>query len=359
LEASTSDGVAKLFSGDASIPWRAGATLSVTLAESDYSRINSARENGMKVSTYDVCIKHCSGEECGNFKKDAALKDKRDWSASDVCKYAQEAWHAYEAGDVQSGALGDVLAEGCAIACEGQAGCVKTLACTNAQAVLSGLVARHSLTPGQFPDWKISGGLLSGARQFTWLDGSVENDPTAALTVKTETRYSLKAGVSATHVQGLTDVYGLTLEAHGSFESRYSAASTTAHYCQPVGTVSGATAEHCSDTPLGAPVESLSYGLEVDVGVVDNLDARWRAALGARWEPTTPGKPARFALRLPFYVNFANAPAGYTGSYKGLLRITPTLAYSRDPTLGFVASTSITVDIFGDMSMFPEVLDYR
>jgi hypothetical protein len=224
--------------------------------------------------------------------------------------------------------------------------------------VLSGLVDVHALTPGQFPEWVLSAGLLSGAKQFTWLDGNT-GDPSATLTKVTELRYSFEAGLSATHVGKLTDVYGLSVEAYASLESKFDASSAKARVCVQQGTVSGAPAEQCSETTLGAPTGTAAYGLGIDVGVVDTIDARWRAAFGLLWKPTTPGKPASFALHLPLYVSLASVPAGYAGEYKGLLRVTPSVSFSRDPVLGIVPSGFVTVDALGDMNMFPGVLDAR
>lgn len=204
------------------------------------------------------------------------------------------------------------------------------------------------------------GGAL-GRQQFKYLNGIFGAGNT--LTTNELKTTSGRIGVLYTNAAGLEGTHARIIEVRALYSTAYASASDIGHWCQPEGMVGNdpnSSVQKCKDLPLGAPKQSASYTLAADIGVADSFAQRWRASLGAFSTTGVTNVTDSFGFEAPIYVNFTpgSAYADYLGSYKGILRITPKVSWSKDTAGDYAATVVLTVEALAQDSIFSEILDY-
>ncbi len=212
---------------------------------------------------------------------------------------------------------------------------------------------------GRFPRWTISAGLGYGANLYRYLDGPEGG----SLSPSSKTRSSVTAGASLTYVQ--PGGGRLTLEVPVLFTSAWSASSTLARWCVPLGqvpreapSVGSDPASSCDERPYGAPTHAGELWAAVLLGVVDKPDGLWRLSVGPTFAYPIEGKAQyRVGIQAPVHVNLASFPREYTGSYRLLARIVPTVELFRDDA-GTGVKGGVAVQLVGARNLFGRAMDW-
>ncbi len=155
----------------------------------------------------------------------------------------------------------------------------------------------------------------------------------------------------------------LTLEARVRRADAWTPSDTTARWCVPAGVVprpdgSGSDpAQACTDRPLGAPAIASTVQYAAAVGIADGYRGFWRGAVGVYHQHQLASERDVFGLEAPLYLNFASAPDGYGGDYKGILRLVPSVEWRYAPS-GREVVGFLRVELLGQRSLFADALDF-
>jgi len=318
LQISSAKGVSTLFSsgGDETLPWEAGLTLLVIEPEEvDRAQVES-RAGTAAIHAYDVCVKECKSSDKCDFKTDASEIQKREVLHKNLCPNGEEQYLREEAA-------------------------------------IAGL---RSL-----PQSRVSLGASVGRQQFKFLTGPFgAGDP---LTQSSSIETSVHAGALYARAWPLTHTHAGVIEVRGIYTRAFHAASATGHWCQPEGMVGSdpnSGVQQCKDLALGAPSDVSTFTLAADIGIADSFKQTWRASVGMFGTTGIATTADSFGIETPVYLNFTpnSAVADYLGSYKGILRITPRLSWSRDASNHFPTTAVLTIEALSQNSIFSEALDY-
>jgi hypothetical protein len=212
-----------------------------------------------------------------------------------------------------------------------------------------------------YPLYVISIGGTYGANAFKYLDG--KPGPTNPLTQATVTKSDFAIGGVFTWVEHRA--FGnirRTVEVPVVFQSKWSAADTTAKWCTTQGLVprSGGSdaAQTCDEQPLGPPQHSSKLWTAVIVGGV--YKSTFRASIGPTFSydfaATTPS-PWALGMEAPLSVALLDGLSGYKGSYKGVIRLVPAFAFVHKED-GVGVSAMVTASLLGERSLFGGVFDW-
>jgi hypothetical protein len=319
LETTSSKGVSTLFSSDdETLPVQLGLVVNYSLPERGLSE-NTDAERAALSHVYDMCADRCAADPKCPFKR----TDSDDIKASATikqlvngkCTDAAELWAEYE---------------------------------------------RALSTRRSFPRLRISGGGSYVTQELKYLTGAP--GPMILRDEKTEKHTAFRLAAAADYTWPGSEGAGWILEGRASYSQAWNASSTTVRSCTPEGSLSAdsmSTLELCKDKTIGAPTKKQLATFELTFGAGDTERQSYRWAAGVF--TTIPiGKDRNsIGLELPVYLSFATnrAPAGYTGDYKGFLRITPQIQWTRrdDHTLDHVIL--LVVEALGQRAYFPDALD--
>jgi len=320
LETTSSKGVSTLFSSkdDESLPMQLGLVVNYSLPERGPSE-NSDAERAAMIHVYGVCADRCAADPKCPFKRAESDDTKASTTIKQLvngkCTDAPELWAEHE---------------------------------------------RALPTRRSFPRLRVSAGGSYVTQEFRYLTGAP--GPTVLRDDKTEKHTAFRLAAAADYTWPGSRGAGWILEGRANYSEAWNASSTTVRSCTPEGSLSTdtmSTLELCKDKTLGAPTRKRLATFEVTFGAGDaeRQSYRWAAGVFA----TIPSGKDRnsIGLELPVYLNFAanRAPAGYTGDYKGFLRITPQVQWTRrdDHTLDHVIL--LVVEALGQRAYFPDALD--
>jgi hypothetical protein len=320
LETTSSKGVTTLFSSkdDESLPVQLGVVVNYALPERGLSE-NMDAERAAMSHVYDVCADRCAADPKCPFKRtdsdDAKASATIKQLVNGKCTDAAELWAAYE----------------------------RTLP------------IRRS-----FPRFRISGGGSYVTQDFKYLTGAP--GPMILRDEKTERHTAFRLAAAADYTWPGSEGAGWILEGRASYGEAWNASSTTVRSCTPEGSLSAdgmSTLELCKDKTIGAPTmkQLATFELTFGAGDTERQSYRWAAGVFT----TVPiGKDRNsIGLELPVYLNFATsrAPAGYVGDYKGFLRITPQIQWTRRDDQSLDRVILLVVEALGQRAYFPDALD--
>jgi hypothetical protein len=334
LSTSTRSGISSLFSSSSETPvgnpWYLGASFAFTKISSRTSR---ASLDGVYQKAFAACAAHCGHSplppDQQSFCELAFPGGKRSPRPADI----DPSEYCAETRDAIKRANDDFRQS------------------SEAQAI-----ARERL----FPVHDFSFGARAGAAQEHFLDpqppGSmtfVERNQVAALG---------SAALSYTWVQPHA-ASSQTVEAFATYDYRWDASETKAHWCHPAGDVmrpgqppATDPAQICADLPLG--VERNSHvTMAVLWGMVDkDTPSFWRASFGPRVEVVANSGETHLGLLAPLYLNFV-ALGVKEPNYQGLIRLSPRVGAMHDSVHGWSYDVSVDIALLGRRNLFERALD--
>jgi hypothetical protein len=241
---------------------------------------------------------------------------------------------------------------------------------------------------GRFPSYVAAAGFSLGASQQTFLEpdlslfqrdfnrlqdsvGTKGQVPDIPLVVHTENELEARAAFSLTYVSTSS---GFTTELPLTYRYFATPSPFNATFCQPVGPVvqqmpsamgmvTTAPAQSCQTLPLGIPTHTHQGSLGVLFGYVSKPDAFWRFSVGPNLvyahalSVSGPSDNLLAQLQAPVYLNFANAPMSWTGSFMGVVVVTPSIGVNTG-TFGTHLQLGLGVAVFARRTMFPRALEW-
>ncbi|QRN97853.1 hypothetical protein JRI60_01845 [Archangium violaceum] len=211
-----------------------------------------------------------------------------------------------------------------------------------------------------FPPLIVNAGARFGINDFKYRSGS-SDDPNVLLEGKSSL-WDWSVGASAIGVVAGENP-ALTIEGLMVSSSKWTPSSKAIRWCSPAGVIprgDNATdpAETCQEAVLGAPVKSRTLKFAGFIGLADNYDARWRAALGGEFVvPTRSGATELYSSSLQgrFFWSFASDPSGL--KYKGILRLSPGIRWTRNRDDSVDLEAFVTLALLGERFLFTETFD--
>jgi hypothetical protein len=235
--------------------------------------------------------------------------------------------------------------------------------CPRVKARVQAEDARRRAELGKFPHLVISLGASYAANQFKYLDSDGTPNPT--LTPAKVTKSDARGGAALTLVAPRLPI---TFELPLLAGSKWTSQTTTAKWCVPAGNVSvkvnGVTqmvpGQSCDEQPKGAPTQVGEFWTAALFGYIDKPDGRFRLSIGPtfayRFAGTASGQ-IRFGGTAPIYFNLGALGKEYTGDYKALVRVLPTVELVHDST-GDAAQATVAIQLLGARTLLGRALDW-
>ncbi len=239
---------------------------------------------------------------------------------------------------------------------------------------------------GKFPKHIVAFGFSLGASQQKFFEPNLQDFkdnfnremidqgasfrvPPVTLSARTENELEARAAFSFTYISTTS---GFTTEMPLTYRYFASPSRFNATLCTPVGVgtpsmpmMSGTTApvQSCETLPLGIPTHTHQGSLGVLFGYVSKPDSFWRFSIGPNFvyqhalSVSGPSDTFLAQLEAPVYLNFASAPQGWTGTFMGVVVVTPSIGVTTG-TFGTNLQLGIGVGVFARRSMFPRALEW-
>lgn len=202
------------------------------------------------------------------------------------------------------------------------------------------------------PTWQVAVGARGGQTALEFLRPA-DASP-MALHKDGDDYFTLRAGASLVHFDPSSS---LTIEGAVRFVQDRTPHSNKLRWCVPgpeVNDDSGQVvpSEQCQELPGAPPTRARTGSASIFLGRVTK-DRYGRGAIGLFAELGEAGtvRPYRIALETPVYLQYASK------DYSGLVRATPSAAYSRDRDGNRDWQVSLTIALLGQRNLFPGALD--
>lgn len=193
-------------------------------------------------------------------------------------------------------------------------------------------------------------GVRFGRDEFTYLAAGADPMSLSKQTSKES------HGVAGANLTWYMPDAKMSFELVGRIEHGYRASSTKAKWCTPVGTVlppggAPATAESCSELPVGTPASTTQGRFASYLGYV-NAEREWRASMGAgaQLTRTDAGTGYGLSLEMPLYLTQASK------EYAGLVRVTPIVEVNRSADGEWEERIVLTIALLGERTLFQTAL---
>ena len=393
----TEDGIATLLGVndqgqvEQTLPWSVGVNLSLISFGSAGPAVSTAATN-LLVSAKRLAVATCAGE-C---KPDA---DTTFCKAHDAAlKLLEDEWIAAHRADIAQGKLGlcqadlgqspEQLNDNIRVCLKACAGGLSSRFCkaiarplesdvhndiTNQELCAAGRkileeAEASSADHRAFPPLMLDGGVRAGRSAFSFM---APGDAPSLLVPAARSGWDLAFGTSGAWIPGpATRRWALTLEWLAVWKSNWRAAADRVRWCVPVGMVERSAsaltpkpadpAESCAEATLGAPMRNRALQIAVQVGLLDDNQTAWRAALGPEVVvPLSEANPTEFRVALNALVvgTLSGGSDTLALAYKGLLRVGPAFFFEKLRSGGSSTGALLSLTVLGDRLLFSRAFD--
>jgi hypothetical protein len=210
------------------------------------------------------------------------------------------------------------------------------------------LVTRH-------PPLVLKAGGRVGRAEFSYLAADPAGTPGLLAVHEDARRAPWSAGGSFAWLLG-SGGRTPTVEALVVRERSFTAASRSARWCVPAGSVADGTtpapAEVCRELPLGGPTEARATRVAAYGGYVDQVADSWRVAAGL--DVSLPdGGGSEVSLAVPLWISLT----GTAGKYLGLVRFTPSVTRATGTDGARAWRLTLAIALLGQQTLFSPEFD--
>ncbi|AUX38876.1 uncharacterized protein SOCE26_002560 [Sorangium cellulosum] len=216
--------------------------------------------------------------------------------------------------------------------------------------------------PRLYPPLLLKAGAQVGHAEFTYR--TADDGAPSRLVEKIDPVTPWSGGISVASIPSWGR-YATTIEGLVAYSSSWKASKKTARWCSPVGDVArdederdpADPAESCQEATLNGPTNTKKFRIAAQAGIVDGYHGVWRLAAGPELSVPVEDAEEEFSLglRFPFYVSFASAPEKL--SYHGIVRVAPSISFTRMKDGTKDIGGFIELAILGQRSLFSDQFD--